>query len=202
MLPENKAIKMLGTNRVGGYMMLWGSPAQKDLDQEYFTAETEDLTTMFKAMGKLPFLYNHATDNMLKSEVIGFIDVMESDAVGMWYEATLSQHNKYIEAVRKLVKRSVLGTSSGTLPGARRAAKDGRILRWATIEGSATPTPADPRQVLERPIAEIKSAYQAIGLDFPQPDDGTGAEDARQQEIAKSLGLLSLLELESKFHGV
>lgn len=41
-----------------------------------------------------------------------------------------------------------------------------------------------------------KSAYTAIGLDFPQLDTGKGDEESRR-EIAKRLGLLALLELES-----
>lgn len=193
--PEMKAIKMLGANRVGGYMALWGNEKAKDLDGEWFTPETEEMTNIFDAIGKLPFLYNHATDGALKSSVVGVIDVMKPDDVGLWYEAQLDQSNKYRDAIRQLVNKSVLGTSSGTLPGARRVAKSGQILRWPIIEGSATATPADSRQVSERPIAEIKSAYTAIGLDFPSLEADTGDEESRQREIAKGLGLLALLEL-------
>lgn len=194
--PEMKAIKMLGANRVGGYMMLWGSEKAKDLDQEWFTPQTEELTAVFKAMGKLPYLYNHATDGALKTSLVGTIDVMAPDDTGLWYEAQLDQNNKYMSAIQNLVKQRALGTSSGTLPGARQVAKSGQILRWPIVEGSMTPTPADPRQ-MQRPIAEIKSAYTAIGLDFPQLDTGKGDEESRQREIAKRLGLLALLELES-----
>jgi hypothetical protein len=125
------------------------------------------------------------------------IDVLAADDVGLWYEAQLDQSNKYREAIRQLVSKSVLGTSSGTLPGARRVAKNGQILRWPVIEGSATATPVDARQVSERPIAEIKSAFSAIGLELPQLNDGKGDEESRQSEIAKRLKLLALLELES-----
>jgi hypothetical protein len=196
-LDNNRAIKMLGANRVGGYMALWGSESARDLDGEFFTPETEEMTAIFDAIGKLPFLYNHATDGALKSSVVGVIDVLAADDVGLWYEAQLDQSNKYREAIRQLVNKSVLGTSSGTLPGARRVAKNGQILRWPVIEGSATATPADARQVAERPIAEIKSAFTAIGLELPQLGSGKGDEESRQSEIAKRLGLLALLQLES-----
>jgi len=188
-LTEAKAIKMLGSYRAGGYMALWGSEKEKDLDDEFFTPETEEMTTIFKAVGKLPYLYNHATDGVLKSALVGVIDVLEPDEVGLWYEAQLDKGNAYLDAIRKLTQQRMLGTSSGTLPGARKVAKNGRILRWPIVEGSMTPTPADPRQ-MERPIAEIKSAYSDLGLTFPE---GKGAEDARQ--IAKALGLLRVLEL-------
>ena len=192
---ENKAIKMLGANRLGGYMALWGNEKARDLDGEFFTPQTEELTAIFDTIGKLPFLYNHATDGALKTAVVGVIDTLQADDIGLWYEAQLDQGQKYKDAIRQLVNKNVLGTSSGTLPGARRVAKNGQILRWPIVEGSATATPADARQVTERPIAEIKSAYTAIGLDFPNLDSDTGAENARQKEIAKKLGLLALLEL-------
>jgi hypothetical protein len=195
-LDDLRCIKALGANRVGGYMVLWGSEKAKDLDQEWFTPATEEMTAVFKAMGKLPYLYNHATDGTLKTSLVGTIDVMAPDDTGLWYEAQLDQNNKYMSAIQKLVKQRALGTSSGTLPGARQVAKSGQILRWPIVEGSMTPTPADPRQ-MQRPIAEIKSAYTAIGLDFPQLGNGKGDEESRQSEIAKSLGLLALLEIES-----
>ena len=199
MLPDHYAVKSLGKNRVGGYMMLWGDENSKDLDGEWFTPETEELTTIFEAMGKLPYLYNHATDSQVKSSVVGYIDVLQPDNEGLWYEAQLEQGNQYVAAIQKLVAQRALGTSSGTLPGARKVAKSGQILRWATVEGSATPTPADPRQVMERPVAEIKSAFSQIGISF-EPESGasgTGDEKSRQ-EIAAKLRLLDLLSFETE----
>lgn len=196
-LDESKSIKMLGRNRIGGYMVLWGDESTKDFDGEWFTPETEDLDSIFKAIGKLPWLYNHATDSTIKAEPMGIIDTMVRDDVGIWYEAQLNTSGKYLDAVRSLVNKRALGTSSGTLPGARKVAPNGQILRWAIVEGSGTTTPSDYRQRLDRPIAEIKSAYTAIGLDFPQLDSGKGDEESRQREIAKSLALLALLEIES-----
>lgn len=198
-MDDSKAVKMLGRNRIGGYMVMWGNDAAKDLDGEWFTPDTEELTTIFKAVGKLPWLYNHATDSTIKSTPVGIIDTLQADDIGLWYEAQLDTSNKYIDAVRNLVSKRALGTSSGTLPGARKVAKSGQILRWPIVEGSGTTTPADYRQRTERPIAEIKSAYTAIGLDFPDPEVDTGAENARQQAITKALRLLALVELESTF---
>lgn len=187
---QRVVVKGLGANRVGGYMMLWGDEDHKDLDGEFFTPETEDLTTLFDAMGRLPFLYNHAMDRQLKSSVVGYIDVLKPDELGMWYEAQLEQGNAYLAAIQKLIAQRALGTSSGTLPGAKRTAKNGQILRWATVEGSLTPQPADPRQ-LERPVSEVKSAFLQIGI---RPRDLNAA--LRSRERAAKLGLLDLLAME------
>lgn len=202
-IASNKyAVKSLGENRVGGYMMLWGDENNKDLDDEFFTPETEELTTIFEAMGKLPYLYNHATDKQVKASVVGYIDVLQPDSEGLWYEAQLEQGNQYVAAIQKLISQGRLGTSSGTLPGARKVAKNGQILRWATVEGSATPTPADPRQVLERPIAEIKSAFSQIGLSF-EPESGASGEGDEESrlKIAAKLKLLDLLLFETELLG-
>jgi hypothetical protein len=40
--------------RVGGYLVVWGSPAQKDLTGEWFDQKTSGLLDFYKAVGKLP----------------------------------------------------------------------------------------------------------------------------------------------------
>ena len=201
-LPMNQAVKMLGAHRVGGYAVLWGNDGAIDLDGEWFDPDTEELTSIYKAVGKLPYLYNHATDKTLKSAVVGVVDVMEADEIGLWYEAQLDLSNQYRDVIRTLVSQGVLGTSSGALPGGAKVEKSGRIARWPVVEVSATPTPADPRQ-MEKPIAEIKSAFQAIGVEFessaeadsPEADRtsaDTVAEDKTPHRIELELSLLVL----------
>lgn len=211
-LSEMKAVKMLGSNRLGGYAVLWGSDTERDLDGEYFDQATEEMTSIFVAVGRLPYLYNHASDGVAKSTVVGIVDVLASDDVGLWYEAQLDLANKYVGVIRKLIGKRALGTSSGTLPNARRVEKSGRIARWPVIELSATPTPADYRQISERPLTEIKSIFQAIGLDFgqsikaidehpvkaalPEADQQSAATVTEQTKKTKRLTLeLELLQL-------
>lgn len=196
-LDDLHCVKALGANRVGGYAVIWGNPATKDLDGEYFTPETKELTKTFDALGKLPLFYNHATDNALKSEVMGIVDILTSDDVGIWYEAQLSNGKRYLEAIRKLISQKALGTSSGTYPGAREASKGGFIPRWPIAEVSLTPTPADSRQVYERPVAELKSIYKSIGLEFPEPTEGKGGEEPRSKAVTAKLKLLDLITIET-----
>jgi len=201
-LPANRAIKNLGGNRVGGYAMLWGDDSAADLDGEWFDPQTEEMTSIYKAVGKLPYLYNHAADKTLKTAVVGVVDVMEADEIGLWYEAQLDLSNQYRTVIRALVGKGVLGTSSGSLPGGVRVEKSGRIARWPVVEISATPTPVDPRQ-MERPIAEIKSAFKSIGVEFQteveaaSPEaDRTSADPVTEDETARRIEIeLSLVEL-------
>jgi hypothetical protein len=176
---ERSVVKALGANRLGGYAVMWGGPDAKDFDGEWFDPQTEELTSIFKAMGRLPYLYHHGMDSTLKTAVVGAVDVLEPDEIGLWYEAQMDIAHKYWAMVKQLVSKAVLGTSSGTLPGAARVEKSGRIARWPLVEVSATPSPVDSRMVSERPIAEVKAAYRAIGLDFLADDR---LERARQLE--------------------
>lgn len=192
---DHRAVKALGQNRIGEYLVLWGGPDQKDLDSEYFSRETEELTAIFQAVGRVPILYHHAMDGVVKTSVVGLLDIMQPDDIGMWVEGELDKASKYRQAIEKLVAEGALYWSSGTLPGARKAAPDGHLERWPIVEASLTPTPAEFR-MLERPVADIKSAYKAAGLTFPQeePED-KGAEEARQRDIALELERLELVGL-------
>lgn len=190
-----RPVKALGANRIGEYGILWGDATRKDITGEYFTPDTQELDAIFKAMGKIPVLYQHAMDGTLKSSVVGVIDVMQPDSIGLWVEAQLDLAHEYATAVRELIDKGKLHWSSGALPMSRKVSKDGRIERWAVAEMSLTPSPAEFR-MLQRPIAEVKSYYAEIGLEFMPETEGEGAADARPEVTAK-LRLLDLLEFET-----
>lgn len=175
-------LKMLPGGRVSHYLVLWGDESRKDLTGEWFTPETEELTAIFDAVGKLPLLYAHGTDKLAKTTPVGTIDMIGTDDWGMWYQAQLSQAEQYqglLEKIGALADKGSLGTSSGTLPGAREVDTTGKILRWPIAEGSLTPSPAEHR-MLERPLEQIKAAYKAVNLELPSDE---GAEDARAREL-------------------
>lgn len=152
------AIKTLNdSGRVGGYLVVWGSPAQRDLQGEYFTRETDLALHWYD---RRPALYHHGLDGSLKAETIGVIDFLKEDDVGLWAEAQLDMRNRYIQAVQKLIKQGVLAWSSGSLPHLVEVDK-GKIKRWPIVEGSMTPSPAEPRHT---DIHTIKSAYESLGL--------------------------------------
>ncbi len=152
-------LKSLGEGRVGGYLVIWGSPAQRDLQNEYFTPETDLGLDWYPHR---PVLYQHGLDARLKATVIGVIDTLKADAIGIWAEAQLDLYHEYAGAVRRLIEKGALAWSSGSLPHLVQVAADGCIKRWPIVEGSLTPTPAEPRRTS---VQTIKSAYAALGLD-------------------------------------
>src|SRR5262249_50911677 len=158
---------------------------------------TEELDVIFKSMGKLPLLYQHASDDTLKTTVIGVVDTMKVDQVGLWVESQINLADAYSQAIFQMVDTGKLGTSTGTLPLARKVAPGGAIERWPIAEVSLTPTPAEPRLRTEMPVAVLKAAYIELGLPIPvQIPADEGAEEARQQqELELERERLALLQL-------
>lgn len=190
-------IKSVAPGRLRHYAVLWGNAKQRDLYGEWFTPQTQDMQTIFKAIGKLPLLYHHAMDNTLKTDVVGVVDKMGTDEIGLWVESQMDMANRYRTAIEQMVENKHLGTSSGTLPGARKVSPEGEIERWAIVEVSLTPTPAEPGLVRQHPVALVKAAYDELGL--PEPDEvltqDSGAEEARRREQDVERERLALLEL-------
>ena len=191
-LPDSLAVKALGQGRVGGYLCLWGSELAKDLTGEWFASDTEELTEIFGAVGAVPLLYHHAGDAQVKSAVVGVVDVMVKDDVGLWIEAQVKKHQEYNKFIRPLVDRKLLGFSSGTLPRARQVDKStGKILRWPVAEASMTPTPAEWRMVAQWPVQNLKAIYQQAGL---QLKDGR-LFDSDAEQLEREAEVLRLLAL-------
>ncbi len=179
-------VKMIDApaGRIGGYLLVWGvSPhrdggtveggrgidgfaqsdagtnIQRDLQGEYFTPQTDVGLDWYE---QRPVLYHHGLDGALKAAVIGVIDTLRPDDTGLWAEAQLDLHKRYVRAVQRLVNQGVLSWSSGSLPHLVDVGGDGRIKRWPIVEGSLTPTPAEPRRT---DVQTLKSAYKSLGLD-------------------------------------
>lgn len=157
--PPSTAVKALdGQGRVGGYLVVWGDTDRRDLQGEYFTPDTDLGLDWYP---RRPVLYHHGLDDTLGPELIGEIEVMRPDAQGVWVEAQLDLRNRWARAVLDLVERDALGWSSGSLPHLVAVEPDGHIRRWPIVEGSLTPTPAEPR--LTDAVA-VKAAFEALGL--------------------------------------
>ncbi|MDE0610564.1 MAG: phage major capsid protein [Anaerolineaceae bacterium] len=145
--------------RIGGYLVVWGSPEERDLQGEYFTAETELGLGWYP---QRPLLYQHGLDGALKAAVIGAIDTLAPDEAGVWAEAQLDLRRRWARAVQRLIEKGALGWSSGSLAHLVEVADDGKIRRWPIVEGSLTPTPAQPRR---SDVRTLKSAWEALGMD-------------------------------------
>ena len=163
--------------RIGGYLITWGKHQKRDLQGEYFTPQTDVGLDWYE---QRPVLYHHGLDGALKAAVIGVIDTLRPDETGLWAEAQLDLHKRYVRAVQRLVDQGVLSWSSGSLPHLVEVSSQGQIKRWPIVEGSLTPTPAEPRLT---DVKTLKSAYKSLGLDMSRL--GLSAEPATKGESSK-----------------
>ena len=178
---KENTVKMIDApaGRVGGYMLVWGEADRRDLQGEFFTPQTDVGLDWYE---QRPVLYHHGLDGALKAAVIGVIDTLRPDDTGLWAEAQLDLHKRYVRAVRRLVDLGVLSWSSGSLPHLVDVGEDGRIKCWPIVEGSLTPTPAEPRQT---DVQTLKSAYKSLGLDLSrlgiEATDSPNIDEAQQK---------------------
>lgn len=146
------------TGRVGGYLVVWGDATTRDLQGEYFTPQTELALDWYE---QRPLLYQHGLDGTVKAAVIGRIDQLTMDEIGLWAEAQLDMHKRYAQAVLRLIEKGVLHWSSGSLAHLVDVTDGGEIKCWPLVEGSLTPTPAEPRHT---DVMTLTQAYRALGI--------------------------------------
>lgn len=186
MLPENvkTTVKLIAPNRIGGYVVWFGTPQLRDLYGEYFSKETKFYLNWYD---RRPVLYQHGFDEALEVATIGYIDTVKVDNVGVYAEATLTPdlwedmqlelREDYLSRISRMVADGKLAWSSGTVSHVALVSPEGHIERWPIVEGSLTPEPAEPRGTIVLPAGEIivprhysdmktvRAAYKSLKLD-------------------------------------
>jgi HK97 family phage major capsid protein len=168
-------------DRIGGYALIYGTAIKTDLYTEYFSRDTAFWLGEWKTR---PMMYHHRLQNNDVLRVpIGVIDTIEQDEAGIYVEGTLKSADEiaafingelekakeYRDAIHQLVQKGVLHWSTDSAPHlvdrVPQSNKSVWLKTWPFYGASLTPTPAEPRLP---PVAEIKSAYQTLGLPIPQ----------------------------------
>lgn len=163
------ALKAFEDGRIGGYLIRYGNAHQKDLEGEYFTPETNFELGWYP---NRPVLFHHGLADE-GTTAIGVITDIRPNNEGLWAEAILdinhedTQIRQFARRAYALVKAGKLGWSSGSTPHLVKTDRDGRITRWPIVEGSLTPTPAEPGG--RTSVSALKSATKAC-LDLHTPD--------------------------------
>lgn len=159
------AVKALGDDRVGGYLVTYSDAASPDLTGEFFTKDTDyDLADG----DSRSVYYAHGLDDRMGVKKIGRFTA-KTDAIGIWVEAQLNLRDEYEKAILDLAAKGKLGWSSGAPAHlvTRKAVetKDGATVReithWPIAEGSLTPCPAEPRNG----AVAMKSLPALLGLE-------------------------------------
>lgn len=163
-----------GRMKVGGYVVLFGSPETPDLSphRDYFTKATD---FGFDVASKGRVRWHHGLDPAVGRDVLGLVDLKtEPDDVGVWAEGWISQRTAYEKKVGEWVRQHRAGWSTG-VPAhcvGRKAVGDAHeITEWPLgADVSITLTPADPRQAAG--VLSLKSLLP----DAPADDAAAGAD--------------------------
>lgn len=148
--------------KIGGYAVIFGG---RDLQGDTFLSDTD----FWLGDGSKPILYDHGLNTRLGLAVIGKSVLFEVKQDGLWIEAELNKHYSYLEEVRKLIEKGVLGWSTGSAKHLVRY--DGHIIKtWPIVEVSLTTTPAEPRTLGVSELRAIAPDLLPQDLSISQPE--------------------------------
>ena len=141
------ALKVVESGDIEGLLVVFGSPDAVDLENEFFTQETD-----FGRLRETPIWLNHTqpvkTESglILIEEPIGY-GALELTDEGMIIRGLLDAKYRYLTQIA-----SEMGWSSGTAAHLVRREPVGKatfIKRWLLgLDASITPTPAEPRTMI------------------------------------------------------
>jgi hypothetical protein len=154
--------------KVGSYAIRFSESSEKDLNEEYFTAQTDfgprngdGVATMFNhGLPMAPGLEHLAYKTFAPVHAV-------KDDIGIFIETNLNLSDRYEKAILELIEKGKLKWSSGTSYHLARKSAEGEILRWHPIEFSYTPIPAEPRLPAIAPLKSI-SYSEEEGYQFSQ----------------------------------
>ena len=176
------SIKALGDGRIGGHLVLFGSPASKDLYGDYFTPETyfgpSDGDGRDVAVNhRIPLKTGDPTlDQELKAlskRLLSGHLKTSRDAVGVLAEVVCDMSDEYERAIYQLAEKGKLKWSAGAAPHMVEREPDGQLKMFVISEGSLTPVPAEPR-MLDHRVMPLKAFLDL----FNQPVDDSGGTGA------------------------
>jgi len=177
-----------GGQVIGGYLLLWGGPKQKDLQGDYFTPATELWLDHYKSA---PTLFHHGLDDTVGLAQIGRRITAKSDDTGVWVEDWIDKSNRYWAVVEPLLEAERLYYSPGSAPHLIKRAKSGELLSFPVVEDTLTPMPAQYRL---RPIEEIEATYKSANIELNLPDEERESGDSeleRARLLAQAATILS-----------
>ena len=160
-LDNVKAKLTIEDNVIKGYAVVFDSV---DLQGEKFTKNT---FLGVENDSKTILMYNHGLDETLKRVPIGNTIKYEFDDYGLkfeaelkalnpnlWKELQIEDNQKYLEAIKDMIKGGFLGVSTGAV-GHSVIKSNKEIKQWLIGELSLTPTPAEPKTFIKSETNEI-----------------------------------------------
>jgi hypothetical protein len=158
-------VRAVGNGKFEAPLVTFTSVREPDLYNTYFDARTD---YWIDFPGRLPQIYNHGLDPQLgrrklglETPARGFCEVEKRNA-GVWMQGQLDMRDEYERMIYEMIQAGKMGTSSGScahlVDSEEEPGTDGvhRMTSWPLVEGSLTPTPAEPRNRVQ-PVRALRS---------------------------------------------
>lgn len=180
-----KMIKALGDWEIEVLGVPYGSPEERDSDNEYFTPDTKLHEDKY---GLPPVVVYHGLDKNqkpTKPEYIGRTLAYEDKADGRWYRAVLDKGNEYAAKVWEAVQKGTAAVSSGASHLAR-VATDGMIAEWPVTELSIWDNSAGTNPQANPKAIAMPAKYQVHehqNQEAEQENGGAGVGDNNIDEV-------------------
>jgi hypothetical protein len=170
---------------IEGYGVPFGGPIKgKDLHGQYFSKNTDFALDLIPD-GQRPLLFQHGLDAAVDTAVIGRWGVKKIDDGGVWVRAQLDARSEYINEIKELVDNDALGFSSGTMGHlVKVSGKTGEILKWALVELSLTPNPANPNAYIVRANKSAAAHVKSLLANETKTSDNVEAAKPAKAAVA------------------
>ncbi len=158
-------VKALGNGKVGGQLIRYGTPDDRDGVMDFFHKDTD-----YGEHKTTPVYYMHGLDKTLKGRILARGATLEEKELGIWIEAQLKLRDAYERYIYKQIELGKMGWSSGTpIPGGIRMGDGFRIDSWHLgIDASILPMPSEYRNTVI-PLKSL-SGYPSLSdlVDTPE----------------------------------
>lgn len=156
--PQVGGLKALGGGWVGGCLVSFSPDGQqRDLVGDWFDKGRSNFHWAGRETRSA--LYHHGLDPTIGKRGLGRSGrgwrLERIDDLGLWVKMQLDMRNEYEAAIYKMTEMGKLGLSSGTANHLIVRAADGCLENWPIVEGSFTPTPMEPRAMVQ-PLRSIE----------------------------------------------
>ena len=196
---EERGGKWFG--KIGGYLVLFGAEDRRDLMGDWFAPDTYfgqgdgDGRDVMVHHGTPIKSGDPAADAQAEQIANRLLPPMKTkkDALGIWAETVLDLSEEYQNYVYGLAEKGAWKWSSGTAPHMIKKEPNGKLTQWPIIEGSLTPTPAEPR-MLDHRVVPLKAILDNQ-VPMPGESGGKGAAgklSASREPVATDIYLKSL----------
>ena len=180
-----KATKTADGLLVGGYLVRFTSDQEPDLENDFFTAETDYDIDEYPTTKSVYF--HHGMNEHVGLKKLGRAKLTK-DEVGIFAETLLKERDEYEAFIADLIEQGKIGWSSATASHLvqRKSMDNGTswIASWPIAEASLTHTPAEFRNSVQ-PIKSLITdrTPEASGDDAVKASDNTEQIKSNQKEV-------------------